>query len=245
MPSHSSSRSYPLRSRAASCVASFDAPSAAARSALSVAASYYSPLEQLSADRQQHAEEVAGKAREGAVVGGGMDGGEVDSTDSGVRVGLRVHSVRSSVGPAQRSVSDTAPHSAKHTTGTTRHITIIESVCTPQACSHCCQCHLRHNNNGYGRCMKSASAPWPDCECIGKCAAGRCAQPECASNHVVVVDLTASQPDLGSQSTTTPQATHSQQQQQQQKQQQQQQHDDDRHQPGVSAVSQCLTPPLR
>ena len=118
-----------------------------------------------------------------------------------------------------------------------RYITntvVTEHVCTLQSCSHCCKCHLRHNKNGYGRCMKSASAPWPDCECAGKCTAGRCAQPECASNRVVV-DLTASPPVSGSQSTLTSPAAHSQQQRQQQD-------DNDRHQPGVSAVSHTSTP---
>ena len=68
----------------------------------------------------------------------------------------------------------------------TRHITVVEQVCTLEACSHCCRCHLRHTNNGYGRCMKRASAPWPECECAGKCDAGRCAQPECVSNHILI-----------------------------------------------------------
>ena len=52
--------------------------------------------------------------------------------------------------------------------------------------------------------MKSANVPWPDCACAGKCAVGRCGQPECVSNHIVI-DLTDtdsdSQPHSGHHST--------------------------------------------
>ena len=175
-------------------------------------------------------------------MGGKADGAVSSSTDSGVRVGQSVHSGQPPVGPVNRSASDTTSISTRRTRGTlpryVRDTTVVEQLCTLFTCSHCCKCHLRHNKTGYGRCMKSASTPWPDCECAGKCAAGRCAQPECASNRVVV-DLTASPPASGPQSTTTPPAAHSQQQQQQQ---QQQQHDNGRQQPGVSAVSHTSAP---
>ena len=238
MPARSSGRSYLLRQRAASSVGSFDAPSSAAHTALSVSASYYSPLAEPSADRQHQAEEDAGERGEEVVVGGKADEAVLSSTDSGVRVGQSVHSGQPPVGPVSRSASDTTSISSRRTRGTlpryVRDTTVVEQLCTLHTCAHCCKCHLRHNKTGYGRCMKSASTPWPDCECAGKCAAGRCAQPECASNRVVVY-LTASPPVPGSQSTLASPAAHSQQQQQQQ-------HDDDRQQPGVSAVSHSSAP---
>jgi hypothetical protein len=198
MPMRSSGRSRPLRSRAASSVGSFDASSTAAPAALSVSASYYSPLVQLSTDRRYQAEEDADEKEEGAVVGGKVDGGMSSSTDSDVRVGQRVHSGHAdgSVGPAHRSVSNTTTITTKGTLP--RYITntiVIEPICTPDSCHHCCKCHLRHNNTGYGRCMRTAWQPWPDCKCAGKCEAGRCAQRECAGSHVVV-DLTRSQSSL-------------------------------------------------
>ena len=166
-------------------------------------------------------------------MGGKVDGAVSVSTDSGVRIGQSVHSVQLPVGPVSRSASDTTP-SRQARPRYVRDTTVVVQLCTLDTCAHCCKCHLRHNKTGYGRCMKSASVPWPDCECAGKCAAGRCAQPECASN-CVVVDLTSSPPVSGSQSTPTPHAALSQQEAQQQ-------HDNDRHQPGVSAVSHSPTP---
>ena len=59
MPQRSSGRSYPLRRCAASSAASFDAPSTAARAALSISASYYSLLATASADRRGQAQEDA------------------------------------------------------------------------------------------------------------------------------------------------------------------------------------------
>ena len=107
MPQRVSARTYLLRRRAASSVASFDAPSTAARAALSVSASYYSPLAPAPADQQHQAEEDAEEEEAGAVEGGKVDGGESSSTDSGVRVGQAVHSVQSDVGPVRGSISDT------------------------------------------------------------------------------------------------------------------------------------------
>ena len=74
MPQRSSGRSYQLRRRAASSVASFDAPPTAARAALSVSASYYSPLATASADHLNQAMEDAEEKKEGAVVGGEVEG---------------------------------------------------------------------------------------------------------------------------------------------------------------------------
>ena len=186
-----SARSYSLRRRAASSVASFDAPSTAARAALSVSASYYSPLAPPPADQQHQAEEDAEEEEARAVEGGKVDGGESSSTDSGVRVGQAVHSVQSAVGPVSRS----APHARTWSNATsTRFVaTVTEAICTLNDCAHCCKCHLRHNKSGYGRCMRTARQPWWDCECAGKCAAGRCAQVECAGSHIAV-DLARSQP---------------------------------------------------
>ena len=193
MPQRISGRGYPLRRRAASSVTLLDAPSTAARAALSVSASYYSPLASASVDQQNQAEEDAEEEKGGAVVGGKVDGAEPSSTVSGVRVGLSVHSVQSAVGPVRRSASDTSTTRSKAADSRFIFIaTITEIVCTLDACSHCCKCHLRHNKSGYGRCMRTARQPWPDCECAGKCAAGRCAQVECAGSHVAV-DLTRSQ----------------------------------------------------
>ena len=187
IPQRMSGRSYPLRSRAASSVASFDAPSTAARAALSVSASCYSPLAPASADQQKQVKEDAEEEAAGAVVGGKVDGDVLSSTVS--CVGQTVHSVQSAVGPVRRSASDTGTWS---NAADTRFVaTITETICTPDVCAHCCKCHLRHNKSGYGRCMRTARQPWPDCECAGKCAAGRCAQVECAGSHIAV-DLTRS-----------------------------------------------------
>ena len=190
MPQRMSGRSYPLRSRAASSVASFDAPSTAARAALSVSASYYSPLAPASADQQNQVKEDAEEEEAGAVESGKVDGDVLSSTDSCVDVGQPVHSVQSAVGPVRRSASDTATWS---NAADTRFVaTITETICTLDVCAHCCKCHLRHNKSGYGRCMRTARQPWPDCECAGKCAAGRCAQVECAGSNIAV-DLIRSQ----------------------------------------------------
>jgi hypothetical protein len=126
-------------------------------------------------------------------VGGKVDGGVSSSTVSGVRVGQRVHSGHSFAGPVQRSVSDTTTTTtAKRTPPRyTTNTVVIEPICTLHSCRHCCKCHLRHNKTGYGRCMQTPRQPWPDCECAGKCEAGRCAQIECAGRQVVV-DLTRS-----------------------------------------------------
>ena len=97
-PLRMSGRSRPLRSRAASSAASFDAPSAAASAGVAVSASYYSPLATASTDRRDQAEEDAEKEEAGAVVGGKVDGAESSSTDSRVRVGLSVHSGHTPVG---------------------------------------------------------------------------------------------------------------------------------------------------
>ena len=156
MPVQSSGRSYPLRRRAASSAGSFDAPSPAARAALTVSASYYSPLEDASADRQHPAKEEAGQGEEVAVVGGGVESGVSSSTDSGVRVGLSVHSGQAPVGP-HRSLSHSTAATTTTTSTTQRHLrnTIVtEAVCTPDLCSHCCACHLRHPRKGYGSCWK-------------------------------------------------------------------------------------------
>ena len=201
MPQRFSGRSYPLRSRAASSVASFDASPVAACTALSVSPSYYSPLVTASTDRQNQAGEDAEEEEERAVVGGGDGGVLVGSTTSDVRVGLRVHNGHVAVGPVRRSLSDGVTTTTTVTTGTTTHATlpryvtnavVTEVVCTLDTCNHCCKCHLRHNKTGYGRCMRTARQPWSDCECAGKCEAGLCAQVECAGSHIVV-DLTRSQ----------------------------------------------------
>ena len=126
-------------------------------------------------------------------MGGKSDGDKSRSTDSGVRVGLSVHSVQSAVGPATRSASDTSLRSNLKAPDTRFVATVTEIVCTLGTCLHCCACHLRHNRTGYGRCMRTARQPWPDCECAGKCAAGRCAQVECAGSRATV-DLTRCQP---------------------------------------------------
>ena len=196
MPARSSGRSYSLRRRAASSVVSIDAPSTAASAAVHATASYYSPLVHTSADRQGQAQEDAEEGREEAVVGGGLDGGVVGSTDSVVRVGLSVHSGHSAVGPVHRSVSDSA--TARTLPRYIRETVVSEAVCTLDSCTHCCACHILHPCNGYGRCMKTATVPYADCRCAGRCTAGRCAQTECTSNRVVV-GLTTS--DLLSQST--------------------------------------------
>ena len=133
---------------------------------------------------------------ERAVVGGNEDGREGESTDSGVRVGLAVHSGQAAVGPASRSESDSAgsgpPRLSREHSLTCFATTVTEVVCTVDSCTPCCKYHLRHNKTGYGRCMRAARRPLPDCECAGKCPAGCCAQVECASSHVTV-DLTRSQ----------------------------------------------------
>ena len=109
MPARSSGRSYSLRRRAASSAGSFDAPSTAAHTAVSVSASYYSPLTDSSADRQHQAEGDAGEGEEEVVVGGKVDGRVSSSTDSGLRIGLSVHSVQLPVGPVSRSPPITLP----------------------------------------------------------------------------------------------------------------------------------------
>ena len=194
---------------------------------------YYLPLTDSSTDRQNQAQEDAGEGEDETAVGGKVDGRVLSTTDSGVRVGQIVHSGQGPVGPVSRSVSDTTSTTStrSHRRRNIRDIIVIEPVCTPQACSHCCTCHLRHNNNGYGRCMKSANVPWPDCRCEGKCTAGRCAQVECDSNRVVV-DLTTSDSVSESQTTTTLPETQSQQQSH-----------NDRHPTGVSSVSHSSTLP--
>ena len=130
-------------------------------------------------------------------MGGKMDGRVFCSADGVVHVGQRLLDVQPAVGPVHRSISDTTTTTStrRRRRRNVRDVTVIEPVCTLQTCSHCCTCHLRHNSNGYGRCMKSASVPWPDCACVGKCPASRCGQPECVSNHIVI-DLT----DTGSHS---------------------------------------------
>ena len=174
MQVRSSGRSYSLRVRSASSVGSFDAQSTAARTNLGVSASYHPPLAQPSADRRSQAEEDAGEREGETVVGGRTDVRVERPTDSGVRVGLRVHSGRVSVQPAVRSVLDTTTRS--RSTASTRSLphcstntTVVEQLCTVDLCSHCCRYHLLHNKSGYGRCMKSALVPWPDCDCHGKC----------------------------------------------------------------------------
>lgn len=187
-----SARNRSLRQRAVSSVSSPDAQSTGAHDAAIVAASTSLPDALPSADRQPHAQGDAGERGLRAVGGGGVDGGELCSTDSGVRVGLSVHSGQVLVGPPARSISDA---STVILSTSNSHYTIdAERVCTPQSCSHCCTCHVLHNSTGYGRCMKSANVPWPDCNCAGKCESGRCAQPECSSNHLLAY-LNASNPD--------------------------------------------------
>lgn len=208
MPVRSLGRGHQLRRRAVPIVGSIGAPSTAASAALNIAASYYSPFEQSSTDRPTQAEEDAGEAGEGALVGGGVGG---PTASSGVRVGQSVHSGQLSVGPS-RSVSDPASHTTCTSTTTQPHYsTVVEAVCTVQSCSHCCLCHLRHPRNGYGRCMRTRRRPWPDCRCAGKCAPGRCAQPNCASNQVLSdVDSSNSDDESDSHSTITLSATQSQ-----------------------------------
>ena len=128
---------------------------------------------------------------EGAVEGGNEDAGGGMSTDSGVRVGLPLHSGHAAVGPARRSASDTTTSAFKESL-IRFATTVTEIVCTVDSCSHCCTCHLRHNKTGYGRCMRTARQPWPDCVCAGKCPAGRCAQVECAGS-IAIINLTHSQ----------------------------------------------------
>ena len=123
MPQRVSGRSYPLRRRAASSVASFDAPSTAARAALSVSASYYSHLATASADHRIEAEEDAEKEEEGAVEGGKVDGGESSSTVTSAHVGQAVHSVQLTVGPVRRSASDTRTWSNAAETPESRFVT--------------------------------------------------------------------------------------------------------------------------
>ena len=191
MPQRVSARSYPLRSRAASSVASFDAPSTAARAALSVSASCYSPLAPAPADQQNQAKEDAEEEETRAVEGGKVDGDELSSTDSDVHVGQAVHNVQSAVGPVHRSASDL--RTCSNTADTRFVATVTEIICTLDACSHCCTCHLRHNKNGYGRCMRTARQPWPDCECAGKCAGWSlrtsrvCRQPRRYRPHSIAV----------------------------------------------------------
>ena len=126
MPQRFSGRSYPLRSRAASSVASFDASPVAACTALSVSPSYYSPLVTASTDRQNQAGEDAEEEEERAVVGGGDGGVLVGSTTSDVRVGLRVHNGHVAVGPVRRSLSDGVTTT---TTGTTTSVVGSWSRC--------------------------------------------------------------------------------------------------------------------
>ena len=105
MPARSSGRSYSSRRRAASSAGSFDAPSTATHAAVSVSASYYSPLADFSADRQHQAEEDAGAGREETVVGGKADEAVSSSTDSGVRIGQSVRISRSSYSQLQQAQS--------------------------------------------------------------------------------------------------------------------------------------------
>ena len=151
MPVRSSGRNYSLRRRAESSAGSFDASSTAAHTAVSVSASYYSPLADSSADRQHQAKEDAGEGEEEVVVGGKADRAVSSSTDSGVRVGQSVHNVQQPVGPVSRSASDTPSISTRRARGAlpryVRDTTVVEQQCTPRACSHCCKCHVRHNKN--------------------------------------------------------------------------------------------------
>ena len=162
-------------------------------------------------------------------------GGLADGpTDTGVvHVGLSVHSgQRQSAAPrGTRSASNLPATTTPRTSSIPRYVrdtTVLEPICTLHFCSHCCKCHLRHTRNGYGSCMKTAKQPWPDCECQGQCAVGRCAQPDCRSNHMLV-DLCAS--DLDSEPSTKP-ATRSQQSSHGQ-----------RHTASVSVDSHSPTPP--
>ena len=109
---------------------------------------------------------------------------------SGGRVGLSEHRGQLSVGPS-RSRSDLAGYTSctntvsEHTGTTVPHYTtIVEQLCTPQTCVHCCACHLCHPRNGYGSCMRTAKRAWDDCECAGRCPPGRCGQSQCISNWV-------------------------------------------------------------
>ena len=194
MTQRMSARLGSLRRRAASGAASFDAPSSGACDASAVLVSRSSSDALPVADRRRRAQDDAGEGGKAAVAAGEVEW----STDSGgVRVGgLSVHSGQTPVaGPApaaDRSVSAPSPPPPQPSTTVTtaHHITVWEHVCTLDNCAHCCKCHLRHSNNGYGRCMQTARRPWPDCECAGQCPAGCCAQFECAGSTALVLAST-------------------------------------------------------
>ena len=86
MPARSSGRSSSLRRRAAaSSVVSFDASSTAVHAAVSVSASYYSPLVPASAEHHGQVEEDAEGEEEETGLGGNVDG-QVVSLVTGVSV---------------------------------------------------------------------------------------------------------------------------------------------------------------
>ena len=120
-------------------------------------------------------------------MGGKVDGCVSSSTDSGVRVGQRVHNGHGRVAPAaRRAVSDTTTSSKSTLPRYETHTTVVEKRCTTASCSHCCDCHVDRNDTGYGTCMLSTYVPHPNCRCKGKCKPGRCGQPECASNRILI-----------------------------------------------------------
>ncbi len=121
-------------------------------------------------------------------MGGKVDGRESSSTDSGVRVGLTVHSGQSAVGPVRRSASDTTCSTTTVDTRFARHH-VTEIVCTLDACSHCCTCHLRHNKTAMAAACALRGSRGRTASVLASVRLAAARQPECASNHVVV-DLT-------------------------------------------------------
>ena len=143
------------RSWTAANVVSLDAPSSAAQSAARrIVVSSVSSV-QNPADQQDEAQREAGEGKEEAVEVGRANGGVVQSTDS---TGLNLVS----------DLGSEAPNTG----------------CTVATGTHCCQCHLRpgHAVRGYGSCIRSTGAPYPDCECGGQCGSGQCAQWECVGH---------------------------------------------------------------
>ena len=193
------------RSRTASSAGSLDAPPPAAPAGAGAAVSL-SPSAQLPpADHGRQAQEDAGEGKEEAVEVGEIVGVSNGST---ARVSSNVHGGHGHVVNQERSTSELTsgragirrPHS----------VLVSEAVCSLHTCTHCCTCHIRHNSTGYGRCMKSAGVPWPDCQCRGQCPPGRCAQYECDSRYMPAgasqsfLPVSPSTPELQADETDAP-----------------------------------------
>ena len=173
MTGRKSARSSPRRKRGRGSKGSFDASQPAAHDIAAPAASFSLSAADSYADRRSPAQVDSEKEEKGAVEGGEL--GVVEdsvSTDSVGSVGVSdqvdvVHEVRSGVSGG--------PH----------HTTVLERICTLSSCTHCCQCHILHPRNGYGRCMQRAGVPYAGCACQGRCPPGKCAQRECTSRLVL------------------------------------------------------------